>query len=62
MRVPDQPRLVLKSSYAKGKIKYATLSHRWGKNNMPKLLRHNKKQLLRNIDPDSLPLVFRDAI
>ena len=43
-------------------IRYATLSHRWAANQMPKLTRSNIAQLMTSIDVNTLPPVFADAI
>jgi hypothetical protein len=41
---------------------YATLSHRWARNGMSRLLRENEAVLMEGIHTTDLPLVFQDAI
>jgi hypothetical protein len=60
--VLGQPWLAHKSDYGGQQVRYATLSHRWGTVNMPKLLRTNEQDLRSGIILESLPLSFREAI
>ncbi|KAF1963751.1 HET-domain-containing protein [Byssothecium circinans] len=43
-------------------LRYATLTHRWVLHGTVKLLRENKEAFRERIDPDSLSLVFQEAI
>ena len=43
-------------------VRYVTLSHRWAAHQMPKLTRSNLAELMVNIDANTLPPVFKDAI
>lgn len=57
----DPPRLVLTADLTT-KPRYATLSHRWSKNEPSKLLAENLKLRLNSIPLEELPKSFTDAI
>ena len=60
--IRDKPRLVLEEEFPSGDVRYATLSHRWGVESMPRLLQANMTTLRRIIHPETLPRVFIEAM
>jgi hypothetical protein len=59
---PGKPRLLIMDDFPSGAIKYATVSHRWRVEGMPKLLQANLNAMRDGIEVDCLPVVFQDAI
>jgi hypothetical protein len=55
----DMPRLVITEEQ---RARYATLSHRWGGNNVVALTKATLPALQQGFDPASFPQTFRDAI
>lgn len=57
-----KPRLITFDKCDGRNVRYATISHRWRAEGMPKLVQENIEEFKKHIDMAKLPRVFQDAI